>query len=54
MGPWKEVYARQSDAQHDIVTELRGIQDPDAAISVPMILDNIEGAESPPVPVGSL
>ena len=45
MGPWKEVYARKGDAQHDLVAELRGIQDLDAAISVPMILDNIEGAE---------
>jgi hypothetical protein len=45
MGPWKEVYARQAGALHDIVAELRGIQDADAALSVPMILDNIEGAE---------
>lgn len=45
MGPWKEVYARQTGAKHDIVSELRGINDPEAAISVPMILDNIEGAE---------
>lgn len=45
MGPWKEVYARPASAEHDIVAELRGIKDPDAALSVPMILDNIEGAE---------
>lgn len=45
MGPWKEVYARPAGAEHDIVAELRGIKDPDAALSVPMILDNIEGAE---------
>jgi heat shock protein HslJ len=45
MGPWKEVYTRESNAQRDIVAELRGIQDGDAALSVPMILDNIEGAE---------
>ena len=45
MGPWKEVYARQSGAQTEIVAELRGIQDADAALSVPMILDNIEGAD---------
>lgn len=45
MGPWKEVYARQTGGKHDIISELRGISDPDAAISVPMILDNIEGAE---------
>jgi hypothetical protein len=45
MGPWKEVFARKSGVQPDIVAELRSITDPDAAISVPMILDNIEGAE---------
>lgn len=45
MSPWKEVYARQAGAKPDIVAELRGIADPDAAISVPMILDNIDGAE---------
>jgi len=45
MGPWKEVYARQNGEKNNIVAELRGIQDPDAEISVPMILDNIEGAE---------
>ena len=45
MGPWKEVYTRPTGAKADIVAELRGIADPDAANSVPMILDNIEGAE---------
>jgi heat shock protein HslJ len=45
MGPWKQVYTRQTGTKHDIVAELRGIQDSDAALSVPMILDNIEGAE---------
>lgn len=45
MGPWKEVYARQTGGKHDIISELRGSNDPDTAISVPMILDNIEGAE---------
>lgn len=45
MGPWKEVYARQAGVKHDIVAELRSITDLEAAISVPMILDNIEGAE---------
>ena len=42
MSPWKKVYARQAGAKPDIVAELRGIADPDAAISVPMILDNID------------
>jgi hypothetical protein len=45
MGPWKQVYARQTGTKYDIITELRGIQDTDAANSVPMILDNIEGAD---------
>jgi len=43
--PWKEVYTRPLGAKADIVTELRAINDPDAALSVPMILDNIDGAE---------
>jgi amidase len=46
MGPWKEVYARKAGAKAGIVAELRGITDPDASISVPMILDNIDGAEA--------
>ena len=45
MGPWKEVYTRRTGAKADIVAELRGIADPDAQNSVPMILDNIDGAE---------
>jgi hypothetical protein len=45
MGPWKEVYTRPTGAKADIVAELRGIADPDAQNSVPMILDNIDGAE---------
>ena len=45
MGPWKEVYTRKPGTKHDVVAELRGIKDPDAALSVPMILENIEGAE---------
>ena len=31
MGPWKEVYTRPTGAKPDIVAELRGIADPDAA-----------------------
>ena len=46
MAPWKQVYARKSGEKHDIVAELRGITDPEAAISVPMILDNLEGAQA--------
>lgn len=46
MGPWKEVYARKSGAKHDVVKELNGIEDRDAANSVPMILDVVENAEA--------
>ncbi len=46
MGPWKEVYARPAGARPDIVAELRGIEDPDAAISAPMILDAVQDAEA--------
>jgi len=45
MGPWKEVYARPAGAKPDIVAELRGITDPDAQNSAPMILDVVEDAE---------
>ncbi len=45
MGPWKGVYVRAPGTQHDVVAELRGITVPDAASSVPMILENVEGAE---------
>lgn len=45
MGPWKEVYARKAGGKPDIVAELRGISDPDTRNSVPMILENIDGAE---------
>jgi hypothetical protein len=45
MGPWKEVYARKPGAKADIVAELRGITDQDAAISAPMILDSVQDAE---------
>jgi hypothetical protein len=45
MGPWKEVYVRPTGARPDIVTELRGIQDADAALSAPMILDSVQNAE---------
>jgi heat shock protein HslJ len=45
MTSWKEVYRREAGAKGDIVSELRGIQNQEAALSVPMILENIEGAE---------
>ncbi len=44
MGPWREVYARPPGAEPDIVAELRGIEDADAASSAPMILDVVEDA----------
>lgn len=40
MGPWREVYSRPPDATHDIVAELGSIDDREAALSAPMILDN--------------
>ncbi len=43
---WKEVHSRGNSGPRDVVNELRGISDPDARLSVPMILDNIEGAEA--------
>lgn len=46
LGPWREVYARRPGAKADIAAELRGIADRDAQLSVPMILDSIEGAET--------
>jgi hypothetical protein len=45
MKSWKEVYRRKAGSKYDIVSELRGIQNQEAALSVPMILENIEGAE---------
>jgi hypothetical protein len=54
MGPWKQVYARQINGKHDIVAELGSIKDPDAAISVPMILDNLIGAENARVALSAI
>lgn len=45
LATWKEVYTRPAGARVDIVAELRAIRNPDAALSVAMILDNIQGAE---------
>lgn len=45
LGPWKEVYTRPSSDEADIVAELRAINDPNAALSVPMILDNVDDTE---------
>jgi hypothetical protein len=46
MSAWKEVYTRPKGAEGDIVTELRGINDMDASISVPMILDVVKDSEA--------
>lgn len=44
MRQWKQVYARPANAERDILAELRAIEDANAKLSVPMILDNIENA----------
>jgi hypothetical protein len=46
MSPWKEVYARKSGAKHDVIKELQGIDDFNASMSVPMILDVVENADA--------
>jgi hypothetical protein len=46
MGQWKEVYVRQAEASRDIVAELKGIADPEAKQSAPMILEGVEDAEA--------
>lgn len=46
MGPWRTVHTREPGARPDIEAELRGIADRDARQSVPMLLDDIEGAEA--------
>lgn len=45
MGPWKEVHARKAGSRPDVVAELRGITDRDAAQSAPMLLDVVQGPE---------
>jgi hypothetical protein len=42
MGSWREVYVRNAGTTSDIGAELRAITDPDARLSVPMILDDID------------
>ncbi len=42
MGPWREVHVRNARATPNIVAELRAITDPDARLSVPMILDTVD------------
>lgn len=45
ISPWQKACARPSGATHDVVAELRGIADPQARVSVPMILDEVEDAD---------
>lgn len=44
LGPWRMVHGRAGGAPRNIVAELRGIQDPDAARSVPMLIDDRDDA----------
>ncbi|MDX1417528.1 MAG: hypothetical protein R3293_25205 [Candidatus Promineifilaceae bacterium] len=44
LSPWKEVYRRETSADHDIIRELNAINDRDAAMFVPMILDAVDDA----------
>jgi hypothetical protein len=46
LGPWRQVYWRPYGVAPDIVAELRSIDDADAALSVEMILDNIENPDA--------
>jgi hypothetical protein len=46
LGPWKKVYSRKSGAKGDVVNELKGIDDFDAQLSVPMILESVENADA--------
>ena len=45
MGPWRKVYERGAGAKHDIVSELRSIDDRNALQSVPMLLDVADDPE---------
>jgi len=46
MSAWKQVYTRPDEVDRDIMAELRSISDLDASLSVPMILDVVQDAES--------
>jgi hypothetical protein len=46
LGPWRQVYARPGGTRGDIAAELRGIADPEARRSVPMLLDAIDNPEA--------
>ena len=46
MSAWKKVYTRKAGAAGGVIDELNGISDPQAKLSVPMILDVVENAEA--------
>ena len=46
MTPWKEVYTRKKGTNRDVASEVRGIDDPDASISVPLVLETMADPES--------
>lgn len=46
MGPWKEVHVRAAGSRPDILAELGGITDPDAAPSAPMLFDGVRDEEA--------
>ena len=45
MSPWKEAYRRPDDKEHDVLAELRVIEDFLTQLQVEQILDNIEDAQ---------
>ena len=45
MSGWKQVYTRQKGANHDVVAELRAIEDWDVSQSIPMILEGVKDAD---------
>ena len=45
MGPWKQVYTREKGQKGDILQELENIDDFDAKMSVPLLLEGIEDSE---------
>ena len=42
MGPWKEVYSRPSGSKRDLAAEMNAIEDREAALSIPLLLDGVE------------
>ncbi len=46
MTPWQEVYVRKPDGGHDVVKELRNIDDITVSMSVPMLLEGVDNVET--------